>query len=125
MLASMMPGLTASHACIICVAVPPGVMLVLLREVEPGRRSCGGGPARGGARKVDVKRFLATMDPADLVELVWQHASEDADLFRKLWLLMRPLFARTGEDFAGYVRELREINRRKRNFQAELTRDGL
>ncbi|MEU5943452.1 hypothetical protein ABZ807_30795 [Micromonospora sp. NPDC047548] len=43
----------------------------------------------------------------------------------QLLLTMRPLFARTGEDFAGYVAQLRGANRRKRNFIAELTRNGL
>lgn len=43
----------------------------------------------------------------------------------QLLLTMRPLFARTGEDFSGYVAHLREANRRKRNFIAELTRNGL
>jgi len=43
----------------------------------------------------------------------------------ELLLAMRPLFARTGADFTGYVAHLREANRRKRNFIAELTRNGL
>lgn len=43
----------------------------------------------------------------------------------QLLLAMRPLFARTGDDFQGYVAHLREANRRKRNFIAELTRNSL
>lgn len=43
----------------------------------------------------------------------------------QLLLTMRPLFARTGENFAGYVAALKETNRRKRNFLAELHRNGL
>ncbi|HZN19714.1 MAG TPA: SWIM zinc finger family protein [Micromonosporaceae bacterium] len=43
----------------------------------------------------------------------------------QLLLTMRPLFARTGEDFSDYVTQLREANRRKRNLIAELNRNGL
>ncbi|HET8661800.1 MAG TPA: SWIM zinc finger family protein [Micromonosporaceae bacterium] len=43
----------------------------------------------------------------------------------QLLLTMRPLFARTGEDFSDYVAQLREANRRKRNLIAELSRNGL
>lgn len=43
----------------------------------------------------------------------------------QLLLMMRPLFAHTGEDFTDYVTALKETNRRKRNFLAELRRNGL
>ncbi len=43
----------------------------------------------------------------------------------QLLVTMRPLFARTGGNFAGYVGALKEANRRKRNFLAELARNGL
>jgi uncharacterized Zn finger protein len=43
----------------------------------------------------------------------------------QLLLTMRPLFARTGEDFTGYVTALKEANRRKRNFLAKLHQNGL
>lgn len=43
----------------------------------------------------------------------------------ELLLAARPLFDRAGADFAGYVGELKEFNRRKRNFLAELGRNGL
>jgi hypothetical protein len=43
----------------------------------------------------------------------------------QLLLTMRPLYARVGDDFARYIVTLKEANRRKRNFLAELARNGL
>jgi uncharacterized Zn finger protein len=43
----------------------------------------------------------------------------------QLLLTMRPMFARTGTDFAAYLAELKETNHRKRNLLAGLARNGL
>ncbi|MFY1637079.1 SWIM zinc finger family protein [Solwaraspora sp. WMMB335] len=75
----------------------------------------------------------ARTHPADAVAVyrpmvaaaVGQTNSTGYEQAARLLLTMRPLFARSGEDFAGYVTQLREANRRKRNFIAELNRNGL
>jgi hypothetical protein len=43
----------------------------------------------------------------------------------QLLLTMRPRYARVGDDFARYSVTLKAANRRKRNFLAELARNGL
>jgi uncharacterized Zn finger protein len=43
----------------------------------------------------------------------------------RLLLKMRPLYSRTGDNFAMELFRLKETNRRKRNFLAELARNGL
>jgi uncharacterized Zn finger protein len=43
----------------------------------------------------------------------------------RLQLKMRPLYARTGDDFTAELRRLKEANRRKRNFLTLLARNAL
>jgi uncharacterized Zn finger protein len=62
--------------CKHCVAVG-------LRMLADGQAA----PVKTGRGKVDVRGFLAGMDHAALVELLWSQAGEDAELFRRLQLL--------------------------------------
>lgn len=87
----------------------------------------------GGEVRMAVTARRAQTHPADAIE-VYRPLAEAAiaetnnrgyERATQLLLLMRPLFARTGGDFVGYVNRLKETNRRKRNFLAELARNGL
>lgn len=91
------------HFCKHCVAV--GLRLLGEADVELPRDERGKG--RGGSKPVDVKRFLTTMDHTELVELVWQHAADDADLYRTLRLLTAT--AAQGPDLAGLRDEVAHL----------------
>jgi uncharacterized Zn finger protein len=89
--------------CKHCVAVG----LRLLGEADVDRPRHGRGKARSDAKPVDVKQFLTTMDHAELVELVWRHASDDAALFRRLRLLAAT--AAEGPDLTGLRDEVARL----------------
>lgn len=65
--------------CKHCVAVS----LHLLTAVPEQQ---GAGRSRRGAKPADVKKYLASLDATELVELIWDHAQHDAALYQKLQL---------------------------------------
>jgi uncharacterized Zn finger protein len=101
-------------------------------EVDEAWRVTGTHPCSGQVRLTVTARRAET-HPAEAIAVyrplvaaaIAQTNNSGYAHATRLLITMHPLFARTGDDFAGDVGALKETNRRKRNFLAELTRNGL